>query len=318
MREAAAAELVGAPARRWPARPSCGRGGGCRGGPRRGPRGGPRARRATGSVPTPAYLKPTVWSSVGVDGDADLDALAGDDRLEPAGRGDRRARPRRGRARRAGSAGRRCETAPLATQGLSAPPTRIAGDRELEPGLRLVLEAGGVQPDPALGVLDAPVVADGRAPADDVDERAVEHDAPAGDPVRHRRLELRARDRQAVERGGPQVAQRRPAAGQRRAPTRAIRPRARASPRNACAEAPPGRQLGQRLLDRRRRAGGGIEDRAPERGGASRRPRPRDGVVCRIQSARGERPGSASRALRNQDSYRPATEPLCRPTHPVP
>src|ERR1700754_5188426 len=78
------------------------------------------------------------------------------------------------------------ESAPLAIQGVVAPPR----ERGLEPRLRFVLEAGGVQPDPAVGVLGAPVVAGGRTPADDLLHARVEHDAAAGDAVGHRRLDL--------------------------------------------------------------------------------------------------------------------------------
>ena len=110
------------------------------------------------------------------------------------------------------------KTAPLAIQGEQGAADAHAGEGQLEPGVGLVLEARGVQPDPALGVLAAPVVADGRAPADDVDERAVEDHLPARDAVRDGRLELGLGERQAVERGGAQVAQRDARTGHRELP----------------------------------------------------------------------------------------------------
>ena len=188
-----------------------------------------------------------------MDGDPDLDPLAGHDRLQaPRRRDDAHARDVAEPAE---------PEAPAADgHGAVGDPRRQcaahahARDRELEPRVGLVGEARGVQPDPALGVLAAPVVPDRRAPADHVDERTVEHDASARDPVRHRRLELGLGQRQPVERARPQVAQRRAAAGQRQLPFR--HPAAR--PRLAAEAVRPGaggrRKLGDRLLDRRRGA----------------------------------------------------------------
>ena len=54
---------------------------------------------------------------------------------------------------------------PLATQGVIRPADQQAAQGEVEPGPGRLREAAAVQPDPALGVLGAPVVADHPRPA---------------------------------------------------------------------------------------------------------------------------------------------------------
>ena len=82
-----------------------------------------------------------------------------------------------------------------------------APERDVEPRARRLGEADGVQPDPALGVLGAPVVADHPAPAGHLGAAAAGLD-PAGEHgVRQRALELGARERGAVHPRAREVAQ---------------------------------------------------------------------------------------------------------------
>ena len=164
-------------------------------------------------------------------------------RSPPAARERRpRARPARGRARRAGSAGRRRTRRRWRSRARAAPPTRIARDGQLEPRVGLVLEARGVQPDPPLGVFAAPVVADGRAPADDVDEGAVEHDRPRATPSGTGASSLVLGSGRRYSAPGREVPQR---ARRRRRPQDPIRPSARGpAPRRGSRPRPPASRPG--------------------------------------------------------------------------
>ena len=119
-----------------------------------------------------------------------------------------------------------------------------------------------MQPDPALGVLGAPVVADHAAPAGDLGAAAAGLDPAAEHGVRARALELGPRQRRAVHPRARQVAQR-----------PAPRPPPR-GPTTPCGRAPTpsrgsraGGGAGSDSLTAYGGPGLGVPDRAPERAG---------------------------------------------------
>ena len=79
------------------------------------------------------------------------------------------------------------------------------GGAGVEVGARRVLEAGALEPDPALGVLAAPVVADHPRPASQLDLLAVDLQTPAEAGVGEGGDELGLRQRRLVEPVGGQV-----------------------------------------------------------------------------------------------------------------
>ena len=80
------------------------------------------------------------------------------------------------------------------------------GGAGVEPGAGRVGEAGALEPDPALGVLGAPVVADHPRPAGDLDRLAADLERPLEARVGERGDELGPRQRRLVEPVGRQVA----------------------------------------------------------------------------------------------------------------
>ncbi len=163
----------------------------------------------------------------------------------------------------------RC-SAPLAIHGVVSAPELDAAERDVEPRVGRAVEADAVEPDPALGVLGAPVVADHARPGVELPVL----DAAGDRRVGQRALGLGARERGVVEAGVGEVAQRRGARAEAAAP----RPRCGRAPRRgpvraaraevAVADRQPvaGARVGQRLLDRARRLAG-LEQRAPQRAG---------------------------------------------------
>ncbi len=208
------------------------------------------------------------------------------------------------------------QTAPLAIQGLSAPPTRMraiassiqASDSSSKPAACSQTQRSACSTPQLWPTVARQPTTSTSAPSSTRRPLAIPSGTGASSFVRGTGRRYSAAGRRWRSTGPP------PASVSSHC---AIRPRARASPRNACAEAPPGGSAGSDCLTAAGAPAAGsktVHQRAAEASGAAAA----WWVVCRIQRARGERPGSASRALRNQDSYRPATGALCRPTHPVP
>ena len=156
-------------------------------------------------------------------------------------------------------------SAPLAIHGVSAGPTLT---RPSATSSHAPLLEDPVQPDPALGVLGAPVVADHAAPAVELPVL----DAAGDRRVGQRALELRARERRAVQ-PRRQVLEGRGGGAEGQIPLRGspqcLGPPARAGRAEvAVADRQPvaGARIGERLLDRARLAPG-LEQRAPQRAG---------------------------------------------------
>src|SRR4051812_39603968 len=96
-----------------------------------------------------------------------------------------------------------------------------APERDVEPRARRALEPDTVQPDPALGVLRAPVVADHAGPGVELPALAVGLDPARDRGVGQRALRLRARQRRVIETRVGEGAQRRGGGGRTTAPIRA-------------------------------------------------------------------------------------------------
>ena len=166
-----------------------------------------------------------------------------------------------------------------------ADPGRLhAGD--LDPAHRHVevvlggapLEPGALDPDPALGVLGAPVVADHAAPAVDVDPLAGDLEASVVDGVRVRAEELRLRQRRVVEEVAGQVVEGLVLVGEGEVPARRQRvgrDRARGAPVTQDRVADPDVGVVGRVelvrpelaLGRARRRRRGVEEHEPEGAG---------------------------------------------------
>ena len=116
-------------------------------------------------------------------------------------------------------------------------PDLHAPDRHVEPRVGRAVEADPVQPQPALGVLRAPVVPDHPGPAVELQPPPVRLDAARHARRGSRALELRARQRGGVEPRVGEVAQRRRRVVHGQVPGRRVRPGGRPAADGAGPEA---------------------------------------------------------------------------------
>ncbi len=180
-----------------------------------------------------------------------------------------------------------------------APRHAHPADRDVEPRLVLLLEADAVQPDPPLGVLGAPVVADHPAPAVELDRAAGKHERAFEARRGRGARELRARQRGAVEAA-------RAGGGAARARREAKRSDQRASPQAPSARPGPSRESPTAIhppagtesssvvsLCMNGARVGAVEDRAPHR--APRRPSRGACARCSGSTPRAGRSGATAR-----------------------